>query len=542
MKKPGLRGRDWICIALLAGLSIAMRIPGLSGKPFWIAEVQEFAHAFRGFPGQDFMYSAGDFLGFAYHQFCHLAGLPAVPWVVRLPAFFAGSLLAPAIYGLFARHNQRVEGFVPAVFLALSLPLIAASQEARLYAGLCLFLGTGLAVELLWTQGRQKVIALAVLDALALSCHPYALFWLVARWAGRADQFRFLAGRLRHVAVYLAIVAVPALGQAVEILVARQQFRELHAYFTLQPYPPGFGFLPELLGHLGTGGGVQAAVFFLLVLAGAFALLETETRQAVTLLAWSFGAPLLAALAIWLGRGRYSFVHFLPACTGLFILAARGLWLASRLRVRWLRAAVPVAILAVIVLRMTVLDFRYHARPTRLEMGSDVKSACDYLAAAVQDGDVVATRYDKYFTALAWYCGASLPAGFPVIVPEIPDSDFIRSFLHLRARPGEKLLQQSQVHLLDRLDDLLAPTGRVFLVVPQFEDIEGEYSESLGWYDMDTLYGGMTQVTGQIPTGWNELEFPMMKIYVTGGEKGAKVSDPAGDILRILAVQERPWM
>jgi hypothetical protein len=534
---------DWVWTTVLAVLAASMRIPGMSQKPYWIAEIQEFAHAYRGSPGQDFMYSAGVFLGFYYHQVCHQIGLPPVPWVVRLPAFLAGTLLAPAVYTLFAASNRRSEGFITAVFLALSLPLVAASQEARLYAGLTLFLSAGLAIDLLWGHGRLKVGALAVADALALACHPYALFWIVIRWVCHIDCWRKVAGNARLVVAYFAVVSVPAVGQAVEILVAREQFRELHAYFTLQPYPPGIEFFTDLLGHLGTGAGAQAAIFGLLVLGGAFAMMEKRGRNAAVLLAWSFGAPLLAALVIWLGRGRYSFVHFLPASVGLFALAANGVLGLSRVKTaRLLKTVLPLAVLALIVVRMTMLDLRYHARPTRLEMGSDVKSACQYLGAAVKPGDAVVTRYDKYFTAVCWYCGKSLPCGTPVFVPDAPESDFILQFLHLRAQPGEALIQRNQIHDLSDLNKILGPSNSVYLLVPQFEDIEGAYSESLGWYNLRTALGPSTQIRGQVPSGWSEIEFPVLKIYVNTGGGGATGQTPADHIRQILSVQERPWM
>lgn len=534
---------DWLWTAVLVALGASLRIPGMSQKPYWIAEVQEFAHAYRGFPGQDFMYSAGDFLGFFYHQLCHQLGLPPVPWVVRAPAFLAGTLLAPAVYALFSASNRRTEGFVTAIFLAFSLPIVAASQEARLYAGLTLFLSVGLAIDLLWPNSRRKVGALAVADALALACHPYALFWIVVRWASHIDCWPKAAGNARLAVSYLAVVAVPALGQAVQILVARAEFRELHAYFTLQPYPPGIEFFTDLLGHLGTGAGAQAAVFGLLVLGGAFSLMERRGRNAAVLLAWSFGAPLLAALVIWLGRGRYSFVHFLPASLGLFVLAANGILALTKLKTaRLVRTVLPLATVALIVVRMTMLDLRYHDRPTRLEMGSDVKSACQYLGAALKPGDAVITRYDKYFTAVCWYCGQTLPSGTPVFVPAIPESDFILQFLHLRAQPGEALLQRNQIHNLSDLDKTLGPSSSVYLLVPQFEDIEGAYSESLGWYNLSTALGPNTQATGHIPPGWSEIEFPVLKIYVNTGGGGAKARTPADDVRQILSVQERPWM
>jgi len=525
-------------------LSVALRLYNLTLKPLWIAEIQEFVYAYRGGVTDNLLFSAGDFVGFFYHRMCHLLGLSPAPGVVRGLAVLAGSLLAPVIYLAAARRGRWLEGAIAALLTALSMPLIAASQEARLYAGLQLFLTAGLVVDLYWDAGRRKVAALAVADALALLCHPYAVVWIGTRWLSqlRPDILQRLPTRRAFMA-YVPAVAVPLAIQVIEILSAHQRYRVLHDYFSLQPYAPAPGFFLELFGHLGTGEGWPAHLFVALTAAGLLLMLEHDTRRMVTLGLWALLAPFALLVAMWLGKGRFSYVHMLPAAPALYLLAAHGLTGVLRAPVnRWAtRGALAIAIGA-IATQMTLLDVRYLQRPTRLEMGSDVGAVCAHLGEQLKPGDLVVTRYDKYFTALSFYCGRELPPATPFLVPSVPDSDFASYFLHLGAEPGEPLLQQAQVTEMNSFEWPAGGAAKVFLVLPLFEEIEGNFSESVGWYRLDSAYGPTAASEPSLPLAWETFRFPVMNVYVRQVQNAADFSSAKTEVKEIVRSLPIPWI
>ena len=543
---PSKPGKRWLwggALALLA-LSLALRLHNLSLKPFWIAEVQEFVYAYRGGLTDNLLFSAGDFLGFFYHRLCHLLGFLPSPPAVRGLAVCAGSLLAPVVFLGAARRGRWLQGAIAALLAALCLPLIAASQEGRFYAGLHLFLTAGLVVDLYWNPGGRRVAVLAACDALALLCHPYAAVWIAIRWLSHAGPgWRLALKHPRHLGLYISATAVPLAIQAAEILWAHDRYRVLHDYFSLRAYAPAPGFFSELFAHLGTGAGWPAHVFVALTAAGLFAMLEEDTRRMVTLGLWGLLAPLALLVAMWLGRGRFSLVHMAPAAPALYLLAAHGL--ASLLKApvnRWaLRCALAVAVAAVAI-HMLLLDIRYLQRPTRLEMGADVRAVCGYLGEEVKPGDAVVSRYDKYFTALSFYCGRDLPDDTPFLVPARPQSEFASFFLHLGAEPGEPLIQQDQVLAMRGFPWRAESPARLYLVLPLFEEIEGEFSESVSWYRLDSAYGPTAASEPSLPLAWETHRFPVMNVYVRTVQSAADYVAATAEVEEIVRSLPIPWI
>jgi len=541
--KPGKRWLWGGALALLA-ISLALRLYNLSLKPFWIAEVQEFVYAYRGGLTDNLLFSAGDFLGFFYHRLCHLLGFLPSPPAVRGLAVCAGSLLAPVVFLGAAHRGRWLQGAIAALLAALCLPLIAASQEGRFYAGLHLFLTAGLVVDLYWNPGGRKIAVLAACDALALLCHPYAAVWIAIRWLSHAGPgWRQALKQPRKLALYAGATAVPLAIQVAEILWAHDRYRVLHDYFSLQAYAPAPGFFSELFAHLGTGAGWPAHLFVGLTAAGLFAMLEKDTRRMVTLGLWGVLAPLALLVAMWLGKGRFSFVHMAPAAPALFLLAAHGLAALLKVAVnRWvMRGAVALAV-AAIAAHMLLLDVRYLQRPTRLEMGAHVEAVCGFLGERVAAGDAVVTRYDKYFTALSFYCGRNLPPDTPFLVPARPPSEFAAFFLHLGAQPDELLLQQRQVHTMSGFPWRAETPARLYLVLPLFEEIEGEFSESTGWYRLDSDYGPTAPSEPSIPPGWETHRFPVMNVYVRTVLSASAFASAKAEVDEIVRSLPIPWI
>jgi hypothetical protein len=499
----------------LSLLAAAIRLPGLAIKPFWIAEVQEFAYAHRpGFLANP-EFSAGDWVGYTYHSLCHLLGFGPTPIVVRAPAFLLGSLLPGLLFLFLSLRGHGRAGFLGALFLAFSLPALQLSQEARLYAALSIFLAFGLLIQWLGDpRSRRTWLLLGICDGLAMASHPYAAFWLLIRWcaawAGSADWRRIFAPR--KLIRYLPIPSL-ALGlQIFLVLSAASRFRSIHGHFTLQPYPPDFPFIPELLGHLGVGNGLPAALFGLLTVAGAYLLSIKDRAGAILLACFAFLGPLLTLSAIWLARSRFGFVHMVPAAVPLYLLAAFGaisLWEAAH-KAPVFRTVIG-AIVITALLRMGWLDWRYHQRSTRLEMGADIAAACSTLSGEAEAGDLVITTYDKYFTLFAWYCGPSLSREVTIAADSVPDSPFVRAFNHLSADGSKGPLPIERVSPFSQVPPP-KPGSTVFLMVPYFEDIEGHYSESLRWYDLTAAYGPPVGPSAEDLTPWQSTDFPLLKL------------------------------
>ena len=539
-------------------LAALLRFPTLGCKPYWIAEIQEFSYAWRDDTASFLPFAAGDMLGFLYQKCCALTGLPLEPWVVRGLSALTGSLLPPALFLLLRARGRSMEGAVLALLASVSLPLIAASQEARYYIGMTFFLALGQIVDLFPSHGDETVevhrpkpapgevegtiihgsppaFCLGILDALALLCHPYALLWIGVRWAVRRPAVASLFPLrlwIPHVVPVLLALSI----QAVQIAAAYGRFRTLHQWFRLEEYPPGFDLLPELAASLAGGTGGALLLLVGLAATGIFLLSADRPVTALRLLALFTVGPVVVTTAIWLARSRFSFTHLLPAAIPFYLSAAVGITQLARqaaARIPRSTLAVPAGALAVLLAFQPFLEsWRFICRPTRLELGAGVAGTCRFLADNARPGDIVVTRYDKYFTAFAYYCGPLLKKGVTVAVPEIPDDPFFLAFNHLfpdgprperplperplperplpvdplpegpSAPPQPPLLEgrgcpQTPPHdrptdrtcLLGEALRTASPQASVFLVVPYFEDVEGTFNEWHGWLDSVWLYG-----------------------------------------------------
>ncbi len=497
---------------LFAALAAALRFPTLALKPYWIAEVQEFTYAWRDDTLRFLPFAAGDIIGFAWQECCATLGLPPDPFVVRGLSAITGSLLPAALYVLLARRGLRQEGTVAALLTALSLPLLAASQEARYYIGMSTFLGMGILIDAFPLPGRRShrpsgpessapAPLLGLVDSLALLCHPYALFWIAVRWAGhfpvrppaiRKDSLAPGGPTVRRWLRYGVPVTLAATAQVVQIAAAAGRFRNLHSWFRLEEYPPGFQLVPELLASVAGGTGWPLYLLAALAGIGLFLLSSERPRAALTLLLASFGGPVLVTAAIWLAGARYSFTHMLPATVPICVAAAFGIAQLARLaasRVPRSTFRVPALALALLLAAQPAMTVgRYLARSTRLELGADIASACRFLGSEARPGDVVATRYDKYFTAFVHYCGPQLADGVVVAVPEIPQDPFFIDFNHLFPA-GSPPAAVDRTVLLESALPAASPDAAVFVVLPYFEDIEGKYNEWHGWLDGVGAYG-----------------------------------------------------
>ena len=534
----------WSTAATLFLVGLVLRLVGLNVKPFWIAEIQEFTYAHRGMLSKYWVFAAGDFIGFLYHKLCYTMGLEPTHTTVRALSVATGAALGPMVFLMLSNARLPVQATLAGVLTVLSLPLLQAAQEGRFYIGLTTFLTISLLADLFGQRGGRRAATIIVCDTLAMLTHPYAAVWIFMRLAFAAPFLRRDAWpTLRQASAYVAPVGLAAALQVAQIMAARSRFQLLHTYFELEAYPPDFPLLSELVGHMGAGLGMMAGLFGFLILAGLYSLSDNSVRQAARLAAYALGGPLFVVTAIWLAGGRFSFTHLLPAAVPLYVLAAFGLTHLGKIS-SGLRLPARVSLLMVplcFVAGLAGNNYRYLVRDTRLEMGADIQAACSHLGRVAQDGDFVVTTYDKYFTALSFYCGPVLPDSVSITVPQRPDSNWVVAFNHLFPEDGKHLLDAGRVKDLSVLDSA-PPDATVHVLVPYFETIEGQFSESIGWYGMGPVYGEPRGPSGELLAGWTVRELPLVKVISRPvGSPGDERTRLGAQIQTILAAR-RPMM
>ena len=158
----------WLSLILIAGLALAVRLVGLSGKSLWVDEADSFYFASQAFadilsrlcdphpPGYYLLLRS--FLAFGHSEF----------WV-RLPSTIAGVLTVPLLAALGrelgvahgAPGLDRRTGVLASLLLAVAPLHVWYSQEARMYS-LVTFLGVCAVYFALRFVRRRRVI-----DALA---------------------------------------------------------------------------------------------------------------------------------------------------------------------------------------------------------------------------------------------------------------------------------------------------------------------------------------------------------------------------------------
>jgi dolichyl-phosphate-mannose-protein mannosyltransferase len=157
----------------------------------------------------------------------HLAyiGLGNQPWVLRLPAFIAGVLLAPATFGLARRLYGQRAAALAAVLVAVSSYLVEYSTNARGYTlqSLCFVVLMWLVVVATQRESRSAVLAATVVGALGAYALPTMLYgvaiaalWLLLarRWPrvvgleARTEQQDVRTGHLAASGLLLGLVVV----------------------------------------------------------------------------------------------------------------------------------------------------------------------------------------------------------------------------------------------------------------------------------------------------------------------------------------------
>ncbi len=489
--------RDSLILLLLFVAGAVLRFGTLTAKPFWIAEVQAFPFAWQGGFFDNWMYSAGDLIGFFYHKLCATLGLPATPFVARAHSALLGTFMAPVLFFILRRKFTRQVSALTALLVAISVPLVSLSQQSRFYIGVATFASWSMALELACPPSRRKFLSMAIFDSLAVLSHPFGILWAGTRWGFVWITRPNAMWRYRRFVIPAMAAPLLFVGlQFVEILTAKPAFLELHEYFSLGTVPPGFTFFSELVGHFAAGSGIHAGIMGFLLLAGVVSLSQGRLRTAQFAVTMAFVAPVVVLMMIWLGHARFSFAHIPGAAFPVYFLAAIGMLTLSRC----VPSVAPRRLLLLVLLalvggNMLAQQWRYHRRETRLELGADFHSACQFLGEKLVSGDVILTHYDKYFTSFAYECGQTVPADIPVVTPRQPKGQWTLNFLHLKGDNGTFALPLEQMVSFDEFEHRLTPGHKVYLLLPYRELITGDFSETYLWWGATGLYGPLEGVT-----------------------------------------------
>lgn len=292
--------------------------------------------------------------------------------IAAIPMFF---LLGKGLFG------SRV-GLIAAFLLTINACHVAYSQEARSYAlfFLLAILSSYFFVRAIESSGNRDYIAYAVISALAVFSHFFALLLVAAQWMSllALPHERIRSRQLLLAAFLFAVLAAPALffilGRDTGQLawVAKPSLREVQRF--------GY-FLVADQGPLR-----QTLLAAYLILAGITIVLFVKrpngerhplARWKLTLLAcWFVVPPALALIAsIW----KPVFVaRFLIFCLApLLLLSAAGL---AAIRTAWLRHTLTLAVAATSL----VPTFWYYRQPKE-----QWRAAIDYIATHSQPRDLV---------------------------------------------------------------------------------------------------------------------------------------------------------
>jgi hypothetical protein len=199
------------------------------------------------------------------------------PWAVRLPAFLAGVLLAPATYAVARLLYDRHVGLLAAGLVASASVLVEYSTNARGYTIVALvFLAClALATHLRSSAGPAAWLAFAVLGAIGLFTVPVMLYaygavalWLALSILAGGDR-RLLARRLAPAlvaaGVFAGILYLPAAAASgVGALVSNE-------FVSPQSFSYVAGELPDSVARVAEGWSRDLPLPFAAALAAAFA-------------------------------------------------------------------------------------------------------------------------------------------------------------------------------------------------------------------------------------------------------------------------------
>ena len=357
-----------MAVVALTALGAALRFPTLDRQSFWLDELvtvslldHGLGDVLREVPRSEatpFLYYL---VGWAWGS---LFGLGEVG--IRSLSALAGTATIPVAYGAGAVMVSRRAGVVTAALVAVNPFLIWYAQEARSYALFALLgAGTVLAFGHALRGSRGWLAAWAVLSALALATHYYAVFLV-----GAEVVWLLLRSRPRRPAVLATLVPVATLAAQAPLLLEQRGNGEAVTGSSLvdriagipKNLVVGYSFPAEALG---------SALAALLVLVGValLARVAAPERRGALIAGSLAAAVILIPIVLAVGGADYlvarnTIVAVVPAavCVGagfatgrlglaaaaILCLLSAGIALAPALdtsygRTDWRGAAAPLA-------------------------------------------------------------------------------------------------------------------------------------------------------------------------------------------------------
>jgi hypothetical protein len=422
-------GSPATAVALLSAIGMALRLTGLSDKPFWSAELQEVFNARCAAFLKNLPDSGSDVLGFLWHNLVWRLDLTPLELWDRLPSALLGVLFVPLCYAWGAELHGRRAGLVAAVMACCSVLLVDLSQAARFY-GTAALAGNAATLALLKAlrAGRSDWKALLpfwAADAAALLSHGLSVTFLLVQglvvlYVLSLERRMTPAAVVRQGLRIFLPVAPPLLLEVLVVLGFRAKMMGHQTAFLVgRPY--GVAALVESVAvGLSGGFGPLWVVFGGLVGVGLIALWY-HRRTSLVASGASLAVPLvvLAAFAATVSGNAFdmTFVSFL--CPAAY--AAAGAAVASMsvaIGNRKVAAAACVTLLALFVASNAWMLHAYYRSPVKPVLGADFRSVSRMLASANPGkDDILLYRYDEYFTHMAFYSAYELQ--LPQLVAEV---------------------------------------------------------------------------------------------------------------------------
>jgi mannosyltransferase len=393
---------DRVVLWLLAGLALAVRLPGAFGD-LWLDEVATLLGSVRpplaeivstyNSPNAHVLYSV------LAHLVVTVAGEHA--WAVRLPALLFGAATVPALYYLATRWFARREALAAALILALSYHHAYFSQNARGYTGLLFFsvLSTAWLAQALTTGRRRYWIGYAVITGLNVYMLLSAVFVCVWQVVGAVIVYVLpgsAAGRrgarLGDLALWTAAAAALTIALYLPLL------PDMIAFFTGTTggaigWKPSLALVQVMLRDaVPSQLALMAVLGVLLAPVGIAGFVSVLRRAPITFFALVLPPTAEVAVGLLMGAGTYP-RRFLSVLPFAILVAVRGAavtaeWLAARRRRPALAGPVFAAATAVVALAAAVGLPRLWTTPKQ-----DYRGALAYVAEHRRPGDIVAAAW-----------------------------------------------------------------------------------------------------------------------------------------------------
>ncbi len=331
-------------------------------------------------------------------------------WILRSFSAVTGIAAVPIFYVLAKRLFGSRVGLVAALLLTVNACHVAYSQEARSYAlfFLLAILSSYFFVRAITTDSISNYIVYAVISAVAVYTHFFALLLVAAQWTSllALPREKIPWRKLLLTAILLAVLASPALffilGRNTGQLswVPKPNFRDLQR----------FGYF--LVADQGTLRQPLLAAYLVLAAVAVVTIFKRRTDEpgalnkwkVALLVSWSFLPPAVAfVVSLW----KPVFVpRFLIFCLApLLLLTAAGL---AQIRPSWLRHSLTLALAAASL----VPTFWYYRQPKE-----QWREAVQYIANHAHPGDSVIlfgnyarVPFEYYRTRVTWAEGVSFIA------------------------------------------------------------------------------------------------------------------------------------